>query len=429
MLNYLRYGWERSPAVSALLTLNTLLPGCLLTLSLLPFSTIAAGWVFYLTGVFAVLYVMTHLQTLLSAKRLLVLPGLLLLAGVTNLLWFYLYYQPDTHFADVYYAHRASGHAAILGAFILLAACHMPQGDRPYIRRWSLIICAMTLAYAFYQAFLHGQHRVGLVFGPATSAAYYITFIGALSGQALLKLNSRFKYHLYLAHFLLVSSAIFLTQTRAAIFVYPLVGALILLSEVRHDKARLIKAFFGSALTMALCVMLFHGTLQHRVNDLLYDMRSYSMNNSQTSVGARLAMYQSGIEVGETAPFGQSAEQRAEKIRTLAQQDPALSGAVNYVNIHLHNEVIDAFSLKGWPGALLIALLYAALIYFSLFILRSHLSVALLFALLMFGLSDVILYARDMLMAWLVAFCLGMTLTGRWHVRSKKRRSTSAPGA
>ncbi|MGK2888713.1 MAG: hypothetical protein ACSLEN_05200 [Candidatus Malihini olakiniferum] len=62
---------------------------------------------------------------------------------------------------------------------------------------------------------------------------------------------------------------------------------------------------------------------------------------------------------------------------------------------------------------MLIVLLYIALSYFSIFVLRSHFSIALLFALLMFCLSDIILFARDMLMAWLVAFCLGMTLTGK----------------
>lgn len=416
MLNYLRYGWRKSPAVSTSLTLTTLLPGCLLTLSIMPFSTIIAGWAFYLTGVSAVLYVMTHLNMILMNRRLLILPGLLLLAGSSNLVWFYLYHQPDTLFSNVYYAYRSSGHAAILGAFILLAVCHMPRDDQPYTRIWPLVTCALTLSYTFYQALFHDLHRIGLVFGPATSAAYYITFIGALSGQALLTLHSRFKYHFYLVHFLLVTSAIILTQTRAAIFVYPIVGALILLSEVRHDKVRLLKALMGSAMTMVLCVVLFHDTIQHRANDLLNDIRSYSLNNSQTSVGARFAMYQSGIDAGDAAPLGQSVEQRAREISALAQQEPVLKGAVNYVNVHLHNELIEAYSLKGWSGALIIALLYIALIHFSFFILRSHLSVALLFALLLYGLSDVILYARDMLMAWLVTFCLGMSLTGHWRI-------------
>lgn len=125
-------------------------------------------------------------------------------------------------------------------------------------------------------------------------------------------------------------------------------------------------------------------------------------------------MVQSGMDAELVAPFGQSAEQRAAHITDFAQQTPAMKGALGYLNVHLHNDVIEAFSLKGWPGALLIILFYVALSYFSIFVLRSHFSIALLFALLMFGLSDVILFARDMLMAWLVTFCLGMTLTGKW---------------
>ncbi|WP_325168720.1 hypothetical protein, partial [Citrobacter cronae] len=37
---------------------------------------------------------------------------------------------------------------------------------------------------------------------------------------------------------------------------------------------------------------------------------SYSQNNSNTSIGARLAMQQVGIEVGKVHLWGQSLEQR-----------------------------------------------------------------------------------------------------------------------
>lgn len=425
MLNDLRYSGEKYPTVSASITMNTLFLGCLLTMAVMPFSTVIAGGLFYFTGVSAVLYVVTHVKQILAIKRLLILPALLLLTGCLNIIWFSLYHQSDTLFTDVYSAYRTAGHAAILGAFILLAACHLPRKNQPTVQFGSLLICAMTLAYAFYQSLFHDMHRVSLVFGPATSAAYFMTFIGALSAQALLTLNLRYKYYLYLIHFLLVTSAIMLTQTRAAIFVYPLVGAMILLSEVRHNKRKLLKAVLGSLVTLTLCIALFHDTIHKRADDLINDMRSYSLNNSKTSVGARFAMVQSGLDAGLAAPLGQSAEQRAEDITAIAQQTPAMTGATSYLNVHLHNEIIEAFSLKGWPGALLIVLLYAALSYFSIFMLRSHFSIALLFALLMFGLSDVILFARDMLMAWLVTFCLGMTLTGKWH--SQRQASPLAP--
>ncbi|MGL9750970.1 MAG: O-antigen ligase family protein [Symbiopectobacterium sp.] len=394
----------------------------MLTLAVMPFSTIITGWLFYLTGVSAALYVVTHVKQVLVTKRLLILLTLLLLTGCLNLVWFSLYYQPDTLFTDVYSAYRTAGHAVILGAFILLAACHLPHKNQPILQVGSLAVCIMTMVYALFQSVFHDMHRVSLIFGLATSAAYFMTFIGALSAQALLTLNVRYKYYLYLLHFLLVTSAIILTQTRAAIFVYPLIGAMILLSEVRHNKRKLLKGVLGSIITLTLCIALFHDTIHKRTSDLINDVRSDNQNSSQTSVGARFAMVQSGMDAGLAVPFGQSAEQRAADITSFAQQTPAIKGALGYLNVHLHNDVIEAFSLKGWPGALLIILFYVALSYFSIFVLRSHFSIALLFALLMFGLSDVILFARDMLMAWLVTFYLGMTLTGKWTRPPQHRR-------
>ncbi|KFX13633.1 O-antigen ligase domain-containing protein [Pectobacterium atrosepticum] len=414
MLNELRYELGKTPSISSAVALTAVFPGCLLTLAIMPFSSIIAGWLFYLTGSLSVFYVATHLRTVIAAKRLLLIPLCLLAIGLTNLIWYYQHYQPDSLFPYVYNAYRTSAHVGILGSFILLTALHISQKNRQQPLFYIIAICVLTLSYAFYQSLFSGMHRIALVFGTATSAAYFLTFIGALSAQALLKLDSAYKYYLYLGHFLLVTIAIFLTETRAAIFVYPIVGATILLSEVRHNKRLFIKAFIGSSATILLCLFLFQDTLHQRISDLINDIHSYSMNNSMTSVGARIAMYQSGIEAGEEALLGQSAEQRAEHIIAQAKQESELSGALRYLNVHLHNEVIDAFSLKGLPGAILLVLLYAALFYFSFFVLRSHLSAALLFALLMYGLSDVILYSRDMLIAWLMAFCLGTTLTGKW---------------
>ncbi|MEL4889329.1 O-antigen ligase family protein [Pectobacterium betavasculorum] len=414
MLNELRYELGKTPSISSTVALTTIFPGCLLTLAIMPFSSILAGWLFYLTGSLSVFYVVTHLRAVMAAKRLLLIPLCLLSIGLTNLIWYHQYYQPDNPFPYVYNAYKTSAHAGILGAFILLTALHISQKKQQQSLFCIIGICVFTLGYAFYQSLFSGMHRIGLVFGTATSAAYFLTFIGALSAQALLKLDSAYKYYLYLGHFLLVTIAIFLTETRAAIFVYPIVGATILLSEVRHNKPLFIKAFIGSSATILLCLFLFQETIHQRVNDLISDIHSYSMNNSRTSVGARIAMYQSGAEAGEEALLGQSAEQRSERIIAQAEQKPSLAGAVEYLNVHLHNEVIDAFSLKGLSGAILLILFYASLFYFSFFILRSHLSAALLFALIMYGLSDVILYSRDMLITWLMAFCLGTTLTGKW---------------
>ena len=71
-----------------------------------------------------------------------------------------------------------------------------------------------------------------------------------------------------------------------------------------------------------------------------------------TSIGARLAMQQVGISTGKAHLWGQSLEQRGEEIQRLVEQDLQLRGALEFINVHLHNEVIDTFSLKGIPGLL-----------------------------------------------------------------------------
>ncbi|KAA8997298.1 O-antigen ligase domain-containing protein [Affinibrenneria salicis] len=414
MLNYLRYGLDKYPGAVSIVLHKTLFPACLLILVIMPFSTVVAGWAFYAASAVAALYTLGNLPMLTGARRLLTLPLCLLLIGLLNLVWYHLYYQPESPYISVYNACLSAGHAAICGAFILLVVLHHPPEPPRYLIPSILSVCALTLAWAFYQSQQPGVQRVGLIFGQPTSAAYFMTFIGALSAQAILKLSSHWKLLLYLAHFLLVTTAIILTETRAAIFVYPIVGVMILLSEVRHNKKLLIKAFVGSITALLLCSLLFHNIIHKRTNDLINDIRNYSMNNSKTSVGARLAMYQAGLLAGEYAPLGQSAGQRANFVKQLAKQEPVMAGAAEFVNVHLHNEVIDSFSLKGWPGVLLLSAFYASLIYFTVFILRSHLLAAIIFALIMYGLSDVILYSRDMLIAWLLTFCLGTTLTGRW---------------
>ncbi|MGL9735526.1 MAG: hypothetical protein ACR5LF_07325 [Symbiopectobacterium sp.] len=102
-------------------------------------------------------------------------------------------FQPDTLFTDVYSAYRTAGHAVILGAFILLAACHLPHKNQPILQVGFLAVCITTLVYALFQSVFHDMHRVSLIFGLAISAAYFMAFLGALSAQALLTLNVRYK--------------------------------------------------------------------------------------------------------------------------------------------------------------------------------------------------------------------------------------------
>ncbi|EFO2967128.1 O-antigen ligase domain-containing protein, partial [Escherichia coli] len=147
-------------------------------------------------------------------------------------------------------------------------------------------------------------------------------------------------------------------------------------------------------ITIALLagVFSFKDTLLMRMNDLNNDLVNYSHDNTRTSVGARLAMYEVGLKT--YSPIGQSLEKRAEKIHELEEKEPRLSGALPYVDSHLHNDLIDTLSTRGIPGVVLTILAFSAILIYALRTAKEPYILILLFSLLVVGLSDVILFSK-----------------------------------
>ncbi|MEW0810538.1 O-antigen ligase family protein [Escherichia coli] len=139
-------------------------------------------------------------------------------------------------------------------------------------------------------------------------------------------------------------------------------------------------------------VFSFKDTLLMRMNDLNNDLVNYSHDNTRTSVGARLAMYEVGLKT--YSPIGQSLEKRAEKIHELEEKEPRLSGALPYVDSHLHNDLIDTLSTRGIPGVVLTILAFSAILIYALRTAKEPYILILLFSLLVVGLSDVILFSK-----------------------------------
>jgi O-antigen ligase len=107
------------------------------------------------------------------------------------------------------------------------------------------------------------------------------------------------------------------------------------------------------------------------------------------------------------APLGQSAEQRGNEILALVAQRPELSGALPYTTVHLHNEFIETYSLKGIWGVVLLLALYLGLLLSALRPYRNALLLALTFSLFAYGLSDVILFSTE----GTAMFCLAIILS------------------
>lgn len=60
-----------------------------------------------------------------------------------------------------------------------------------------------------------------------------------------------------------------------------------------------------------------------------------------------------------------SAESRAESMNLLVAEHNRLRGALEFSNVHLHNEIIEAGSLKGLMGIFSTLFLYFSLFYIA----------------------------------------------------------------
>ena len=102
--------------------------------------------------------------------------------------------------------------------------------------------------------------------------------------------------------------------------------------------------------------------------------------------------------------LGANPPSSAAKIRAMVAQQPRLSGVMPYINVHLHNELLETYSLKGIWGVLLLLALYVSLFFSSFRPQRNALLLSVSASLFVYGLSDVIFFSTE----GTVIFCLAL---------------------
>lgn len=142
-----------------------------------------------------------------------------------------------------------------------------------------------------------------------------------------------------------------LTGTRAAMLVYPVAICLSLLATKqlvsRKHKFLLVSSV---PLLLLICGFVFKAQIEQRIADFKTNMQLIDKPEIDNSIISRLSMQTLAWRTGSQAPWGQSAEQRGEEIRAMVAQQPRLSGVMPYINVHLHNELLETYSLKGYLG-------------------------------------------------------------------------------
>lgn len=385
------------------------------TLTLLLVNPDSALKLFILSALLALPLIGKNRELILSNKKNLFLPLMLLLFGLVQIVWVEIFKEPNSNFAAAYRSYQNGGKVMIFAALVITALqSHTQYIIKSHISNFWVIATALGLycmaGYQFSTAPAPFNYQVALGFEHATGAAYTLTLIALLASQAIINLRLKHTVTLYLLHFLVSLAVIVTTQTRAAILVYPLLSIALFTLHYRHQRAILLRALLGFILLVGLTAIPLRSVIENRYHSFMSDIHSYSQSNSHTSIGARLAMQRVGMSAGKAHQWGQSLEQRGAEIQALTQEDASLAGALTYINVHLHNEVIDTFSLKGIPGVIVLLFLYMAM-FLRACTQRSPLLFIISSAIVLYGLSDVILYAKGEALSCVLALCAAAMLT------------------
>ncbi|WPM84749.1 hypothetical protein QNH14_20315 [Apirhabdus apintestini] len=120
-------------------------------------------------------------------------------------------------------------------------------------------------------------------------------------------------------------------------------------------------------------------------------------------------MLEGGFLVTEKDLTWQSLEDRGRKIKQLSQENKIFNSVSAYLDVHMHNEWIEALSTKGIIGIIILVFFYISLAYYS-FSEKEPLILTFLIAMLLFGISDVIMHAKPIPSSWLTTLLLFCSL-------------------
>ncbi|MCD1126406.1 O-antigen ligase family protein [Jinshanibacter sp. LJY008] len=384
--------------------------GCILSLLMIPLDIPVGRKIFYACGYLSVIGVLVKwLYIKQSFKKQDMLVALsFFLFGLVNILWVVIF-KPAENYSPIYVIFMNIGKILILSAFLFLFISNSKQKSGILISAIVIISLVMD-ACVYYQHFKLVYARAELGTEKATIAAYIISIISSLGLSAVLETKHKLKFYMSFFLFLMGFSAIILTQTRAAILFFPLVSLLSIVINKNISKAAVIKSIGVFIIIIVASGFIFKDKLTSRYHDMTNDWSQYQKNNSDTSVGARFAMANVGLKSGIDSPLGQSAESRAASVLQIVTADQTLFGANQYVNIHLHNEIIDNFSLKGILGIIFLLFVYFTILYKSI---RSNLNImtlSIILSTIVYGISDVLFFSKEFTTTFILCLVISILI-------------------
>lgn len=368
--------------------------GCLVSFFAISFNWSQGRNIFFVSSYLALIALILNFKYYTRRIDLLWAPLLFVAVGLGSVLWVAAYKQPG-EYINLYRAFMVTGKLLIATGFVLIVALNERIDFNRLVKPAVLLLGIIVNLYVIYYSIKEGDVRSELNFDRATVAAYIITAVDMLMLYTLLHINTRYRLILFVLGFAISYVALIHTQTRAAILAFPAISMIMFLADKEITKKQKYISCLSIGILIFLSAFFLRSIIDKRIEALTIDMSALSQTQSSNSIGSRISMFKAGIMTGNQHVLGQSAEQRGSELTAIAAEYPLLSGALPYTNVHMHNELVDTYSLRGIWGSLLLAALYLSLLYLSLKSQKNTALLAIIMTIIIYGLSDVLFFSSE----------------------------------
>ncbi len=351
------------------------------------------------------------LGLLLENKRIALRPFTIalpiLLIGALNLGWYFMYeYQTEgiNRFSD----YLGSSKKLILASLLIFYIDRFKfYISKEKFQKYFLIATAvgfvLATGYGLWQA-SQGMGRIMMAINRATVSAYVYSVLSLAFVYSLFLLKNIKAYVLAGMVILLSWFIILLTGTRAAMGLYLVLAIVLTLYHFRTFHLKSMAIFL--CIVAGIFLVSYKPLIAPKIAQTQIEVDQFQQGQDNTSLGARFSMWIIGVENGLAHPLGQSIESRETWSQNYIQAGhPHLGAAMIYIRVHLHNELIEKFSLQGVPGLVLLLFFFISTIYYAVRTRNELLLITLLF-LLLYGMTDVILLSSEAVLFFMALFAL-----------------------
>lgn len=330
----------------------------------------------------------------------------ILLIGVFNLCWYFTY-EYSTEGVNVYNDYLTSSKKLILGGVLIFYLDRFKRYisvnvSQSYFLLASGVGFVLASSYALLQS-AHGMGRVEMAINRPTASAYIYSVL-SLTFVYSLYLQKKVAVYVVAVTLIIFSWIIItLTGTRSAMGLYLFLGILMTLYHYRTIHVKATIAFL--VVIVVVGGIGYDHYIKPKVDQTMIEIDSFEQGNDDTSLGARFSMWRVGVENGIAHPLGQSTESRKQWTAKYVKDHPNYASSMIFMNVHLHNEFIEKYSLQGIPGTLLLLYFFSSALIQAL----RRRNVILLMttsSLLLYGMTDVILLSSEAIIFFVTVFAL-----------------------